>query len=218
MRHRTRERSVREVLFVAGEASGDLHASGVAVELRRTRPDLALTGIGGERMESAGVHLIERAERLAVMGFAEVLKHVPLHFALMRQLGQRIKSGRVATIVLIDYPGFNMKVAAIAARVGVPVLYYITPQVWAWGAGRLAKMARIVTRAAVILPFEEPLLPMHRHNGHARLAVVQVQRDRVEDHRRLSSREILGRAFLNLGIAFLQDLEKRDRHLVARDP
>jgi lipid-A-disaccharide synthase len=152
---------VREVLFVAGEASGDLHAAGVASELRRTRPDLSLVGIGGERMQAAGVSLVERADRLAVMGFVEVLRHVPRHYALLRTLRQRITSGRVALVVLVDYPGFNMKLAAAAARVGVPVLYYVTPQVWAWHASRLAELSRTVTKAAVILPFEEALLRSH---------------------------------------------------------
>lgn len=152
---------MREVLFVAGEASGDLHAAGVAAELRRRRPDLALVGIGGDAMEREGVQLVEHAERLAVMGFVEVLKHVPKHWALLRELKRRLRSGRVALLVLIDYPGFNMKLAEAAHAAGVPVLYYITPQVWAWGADRLAKLARWVTKAAVILPFEEELLRKH---------------------------------------------------------
>ncbi|HET7458279.1 MAG TPA: lipid-A-disaccharide synthase [Gemmatimonadaceae bacterium] len=152
---------MREVLFVAGEASGDLHAAGVAAELRRTRPDLALVGIGGDAMRREGVELVEHAERLAVMGFVEVLKHVPKHWALLRDLKRRLRSGRVALLVLIDYPGFNMKLAEAASEAGVPVLYYITPQVWAWGADRLAKLARWVTKAAVILPFEEALLRQH---------------------------------------------------------
>ncbi len=152
---------MREILLVAGETSGDLHAAGVAAELARRAPELELVGIGGERMEQAGVRLLERSERLAVMGFVEVLKHVPQHWALLRALRQRLTSGRVALVILVDYPGFNMKVAAAAHAAGVPVLYYITPQVWAWGAGRLAKMARTVTRAAVILPFEEELLRAH---------------------------------------------------------
>ena len=152
---------MREVLFVAGEASGDMHAAGVAAELRRRRPDLALVGIGGDAMEREGVQLVEHAERLAVMGFVEVLKHVPKHWALLRELKRRLRSGRVALLVLIDYPGFNMKLAEAAHAAGVPVLYYITPQVWAWGADRLAKLARWVTKAAVILPFEEELLRKH---------------------------------------------------------
>ena len=152
---------VREILFVAGEASGDLHAAGVARELRSRQAPFELVGIGGDEMRAEGVHLIEHAERLAVMGFVEVLRHVPKHYSLLRALRRRLHGGNTALLVLIDYPGFNMKLAAAATAAGVPVLYYITPQVWAWGAGRLAKLARTVTRAAVILPFEERMLREH---------------------------------------------------------
>ena len=152
---------MRDVLFVAGEASGDLHAAGVARELRARRAPYRLVGIGGDAMRDAGVELIEHVEQLAVMGFVEVLRHIPKHWALLRDLKQRIRSGNTALVILIDYPGFNMKLAAEAKAAGVPVLYYITPQVWAWGAGRLAKLAQTVTRAAVILPFEEKLLSEH---------------------------------------------------------
>jgi len=86
---------------------------------------------------------------------------VPAHYALLRRLRARLRSGRVGLLVVVDYPGFNMRVAAEAARAGVPVLYFITPQVWAWRKNRLATMARIITQAAVILPFEERLLREH---------------------------------------------------------
>src|SRR4051812_35992253 len=152
---------VRDILFVAGEASGDLHAAGVASELRARNAPYRLIGIGGDAMRDAGVELIEHVEQLAVMGFVEVLRHVPKHWALLRNLRRMIRSGNTALLVLIDYPGFNMKLAAEATAAGVPVLYYITPQVWAWGAGRLSELARTVTRAAVILPFEERLLREH---------------------------------------------------------
>jgi lipid-A-disaccharide synthase len=148
----------REVLFVAGEASGDLHAAGVAAELARLRPDLALAGVGGPRMREAGVELLEDMGRMAVMGFVEVLRHVPAHYALLRRLRSRLRAGRVALLVVVDYPGFNLRVAAEARRAGVPVLYFITPQVWAWRKHRLQGMARVISRAAVILPFEEKLL------------------------------------------------------------
>lgn len=149
-----------EVLFVAGEASGDLHAAGVAEELKRLRPDLELTGVGGDLMKAAGVRLFDEIET-GVMGFLEVVRHIPRHFALLDTIRQRLASGNVKLLVVIDYPGFNMKAAAAAREANVPVLYYVTPQVWAWGAGRLPKLARIVTRAAVILPFEEKLLRGH---------------------------------------------------------
>jgi lipid-A-disaccharide synthase len=149
---------MRKVLFVAGEASGDLHAAGVAAALRRIRPELLLAAVGGRRLAEEGVQLIHRDEQLGVMGFLEVLKHVPRHFLLLRTMRKMFERGEVAVLILIDYPGFNMKVAAAAKRAGVPVIYYVTPQVWAWGAGRIPKLAQLITKAAVILPFEEPLL------------------------------------------------------------
>ena len=149
-----------EVLFVAGEASGDLHAAGVAEELRRLRPDLQLTGFGGDLMKAAGVELFDEYDT-GVMGFLEVIRHIPRHFALLETIRERLDSGNVKLLVVIDYPGFNMKAAAAARESNVPVLYYVTPQVWAWGEGRLPKLARIITKAAVILPFEEQLLRGH---------------------------------------------------------
>ena len=149
---------MRRVLFVAGEASGDLHAAGVAAALQRVRPELSLIAVGGRRLAEQGVELIHRDNQLGVMGFLEVLKHVPRHFALLRTIRKMLERREIALVILIDYPGFNMKVAAAAKKAGVPVLYYVTPQVWAWGAGRIPKLAELVTKAAVILPFEEPLL------------------------------------------------------------
>jgi lipid-A-disaccharide synthase len=150
--------TVREVLIVTGETSGDLHASLFASALRELRPDLQLTGVGGPGMEAAGVELFVRQDAAGVMGFVEVLRHIPRHARILSRITQRLDSGRVSLVVLVDYPGFNIRVAAAAAARNVPVLYYITPQVWAWGASRLPKLARMVTRAAVILPFEEQLL------------------------------------------------------------
>jgi lipid-A-disaccharide synthase len=169
---------VREVLFVVGEASGDLHAAGVAAELKRLRPDLALVGVGGAGMRGAGVDLVEDAEKLAVMGTVEVIKHIPAHWRLLRELRARLRTGNVALLVLVDYPGFNMRVAAEAARARVPVLYYITPQVWAWRKSRLANMARVISKAAVILPFEEKLL---REHGVDATFVGHPLLDRAED-------------------------------------
>lgn len=149
-----------EVVFIAGEASGDLHAAGVAAELKRLRPDLDLTGFGGPMMEREGVALFDRYET-GVMGFAEIISHIPRHFMLLQSLRKRFERTDVKLLIVIDYPGFNMKAAAAAAEAGVPVLYYVTPQVWAWGKGRIPKLAQIITRAAVILPFEENLLRGH---------------------------------------------------------
>ena len=152
---------MREILFVAGEVSGDLHASRVARELVERGAPFHLAGVGGDAMKAAGVELITHVEQLAVMGFIEPIKRLPRYWALLRDLTLRIRSGNVALVVLIDHATFNMKVAEAAASAGVPVLYYITPQVWASRAGRLAALAKTITKAAVILPFEQALLRKH---------------------------------------------------------
>jgi lipid-A-disaccharide synthase len=152
---------VPDILLSAGEASGDLHAGGVAAAIRALRPDWRLSGIGGAHMQAAGVELMEDVVSRAVMGFVEVLAHLPRHYALLRRMRAELRGGSVKLVICVDYPGFNMKLAAAAHAAGVPVLYYITPQVWAWGARRLPQLARTVTKAAVILSFEEALLRQH---------------------------------------------------------
>ena len=153
---------MREILFVAGEPSGDLHASNVAREIVASGANFRLRGVGGDLMKAARVDIDVHIEGLAVMGFVEVLRHIPRHWRMLKDIRARLKSGSVALVILVDYPGFNMEVAEAASEAGVPVLYFIVPQVWAWGEDRLDKLARWVTKAAPILPFEEELLRKHR--------------------------------------------------------
>lgn len=180
---------MREILFVAGEVSGDLHASGVARELVARRVPYHLVGVGGDAMQAAGVELIAHVGQMAVMGFIEPIKRLPKYRALLQRLTARIRSGSVALVVLIDHAAFNMRVAAVAAAAGVPVLYFITPQVWASRAKRLERLAQTVTKAAVILPFEEPLLRRHGIDatfvGHPMLDRLATAPDRAEARRRL---------------------------------
>jgi lipid-A-disaccharide synthase len=180
---------VREILFVAGEVSGDLHAAAVASALRKDGAPYALTGVGGDAMREAGVELIQHTASVAVMGFVAPIRHMPRLFRLRRALQARIRSGRVALVVLIDSAGFNMGIAATAAAAGVPVLYFITPQVWASRPGRMVKLARTVTKAAVILPFEERLLREHGVDatfvGHPLLDRALTLPDREEARRTL---------------------------------
>jgi lipid-A-disaccharide synthase len=184
-------RRVREILFVAGEASGDTNAAGVVRELKEVAAPYELIGVGGDQMKAAGVHLIEHVRALAVMGFVGILTQLPKHWLLLNEIQDRLRSGRVALVVLVDYGGFNLHVAAAAKAAGVPVLYYITPQVWASRPGRIDDLAATVTKAAVIFRFEEELLRKHHIDatfvGHPIL-------DRVAD---LPSRDDARRA-LNL--------------------
>jgi lipid-A-disaccharide synthase len=152
---------LREVLVVAGEASGDLHAAGVIAAMRRADPSIAIAGVGGARMRAAGASLLEDITAHAVMGYAGVVRQLPAHVRLLGALRARMRGGNVGLVILVDYPGFNLRVASAARAAGVPVLYYITPKVWAWRAGRVNAMRRTITRAAVILPFEERFLREH---------------------------------------------------------
>lgn len=152
---------MREILFVAGEPSGDLHASNVAREIVASGAHFRLRGVGGDLMKAERVEIDTHISGLAVMGFVEVLKHIPKHWRMLREIRARLQSGNVALVILVDYPGFNMEVAEAAHDAGVPVLYFIVPQVWAWGEERLDKLARWVRKAATILPFEQDLLRKH---------------------------------------------------------
>ncbi|MBA2685668.1 MAG: lipid-A-disaccharide synthase [Gemmatimonadaceae bacterium] len=152
---------MREVLVVAGEASGDLHAAAVVEALRSLSPGIPIAAVGGARTHAAGAVLIEDIAAHAVMGYAGVVRQIPFHLRLLGKLKARLAGGGVGLVILVDYPGFNLRVAAAAKAAGVPVLYFITPKVWAWRAGRLKEMRRTITRAAVILPFEEEYLRKH---------------------------------------------------------
>jgi lipid-A-disaccharide synthase len=142
------------LLMVAGETSGDLHGSKVVARLRELAPDLRVFGVGGDRMGAAGMELDFHTDDFAVVGLVEVLRLVPKLRRAMGQLLRRVDERDAALAVLIDYPGFNLILAKRLKAAGVPVLYYVSPQVWAWGEGRVAKIARRVDRMAVVFPFE----------------------------------------------------------------
>jgi lipid-A-disaccharide synthase len=145
------------IFLSAGEPSGDLHGARLAEALRRRFPHAELCGLGGDRMAAAGVQLMAHVDQLAVMGFAEVLRHLPFFIRLMRNVKAAIAARSPDLVIPIDYPGFNLRLARHAHSRGIPVLYYIAPQVWAWHRSRMKQLARNTDRLAVILPFEEEL-------------------------------------------------------------
>jgi lipid-A-disaccharide synthase len=167
------------ILMLAGEASGDLHGSEVARALRERWPSATLLGLGGERMAGEGVELLAGLDQLAVMGFAEVVRHLPFFWKLERRLNTQLEGGPVDLVLPIDYPGLNLRITGHARSRGIPVLYYIAPQVWAWKARRARRLAEDADRVAVILPFEEEIFrnaggrsvfvghPLLEHEGEA---------------------------------------------------
>lgn len=140
---------------MAGEASADMHGAHLVRAIKRLCPDARFCGIGGERMARAGVEIMTRATDMAVVGLTEVLPRLRMFIGAAHRLKRRLRNESADLLILIDYPEFNIHMAGVASRLGVPVLYYISPQVWAWRRGRIRKIARRVDQMAVILPFEK---------------------------------------------------------------
>lgn len=169
-------------MIVAGEASGDIYGADLVTEAHKVDPDLHFFGIGGARMREAGVETLVDSADMAVVGLVEVLKHFNVISAAFLQLKKILRHNPPSLLILIDYPGFNLRLAKVAKKAGVKVLYYISPQIWAWRQGRVKKIARLVNRMAVILPFEAPFyeragVPVS-FVGHPMLDLVKVEKDR----------------------------------------
>ncbi len=150
--------SDRAIFLAAGEPSGDLHGAELARELKRQIPGVRLYGLGGSSMAAEGVELLADLDRLAILGFAEVVRHLPDLARLRREVRRFLIERKIDLLVPIDYPGFNLPLAGYARRKEIPVLYYIAPQVWAWHESRARKLARDTNLVCVVLPFEEERL------------------------------------------------------------
>jgi len=146
----------KKVMIVAGEASGDMYGARVVEEAHRLDSSVRFFGIGGVAMRRVGVETLVDSKEMAVMGLFEVISHFGVIYRAFKLLKSRLLNEKPDLLILIDYPGFNLRLAAVAKRAGIKVLYYITPQVWAWHSSRAKKIARLVDHAAVILPFEAP--------------------------------------------------------------
>jgi len=142
------------VLIVAGEASGDLYGGQLIREVTRIAPQVSFLGIGGSSMREAGLDALARSEEISVVGLVEVIKHLGVIKRALNSVTESIRAARPDLVLLIDFPDFNFRVAAAARKAGVPVFYYISPQVWAWRRGRVKTLARLVDKMIVIFPFE----------------------------------------------------------------
>lgn len=159
-----------KVMLVAGETSGDLHAAHLVRALRELNPQVRFIGMGSHYMREAGVEMLVDSASLAVVGIVEVLAHFPDIKAAMNTLREALSTRRPDLLILVDYPDFNLRLAASARQAGVKVLYYISPQIWAWRPGRVHKIRKLVDMMAVVFPFEVPIyeaahVPV-RYTGH----------------------------------------------------
>jgi len=148
-------RPAPRIFVSAGEPSGDLHGAGVIQALRARHPDAVIEALGGPRMAAAGAVIRYPMEGLAAFGLVEVVTKLGAHVRLLRALRSEFRAGRYDLVILIDYPGFHVRVAEAAREAGTKVLYYIAPQLWAWRPGRARRFASAVDRLAVVLPFEQ---------------------------------------------------------------
>jgi len=151
----------KRILIIAGETSGDLHGARLVEHLRADCPGLSVYGIGGDAMERAGVRLAFHASDLAVVGLVEVIGRLRTIHRAFRWIGRSLSEDRPDLVVLLDFPDFNLRIARQAAKRGIPVVYYISPQIWAWRRRRIREIAQNITHMIVIFPFEEALYRNH---------------------------------------------------------
>jgi lipid-A-disaccharide synthase len=147
----------KKILLVAGEVSGDLHGSHLVEALQRIEPEIQFFGVGGEGLKRSGMKLLYPAQSLSVVGITEVFVKLRTVLKALRGLKESLEREKPDLIILIDFPEFNLRLAKIARRKGIPVVYYISPQIWAWRPQRIKLIARVVKKMIVLFPFEVPL-------------------------------------------------------------
>ncbi len=145
------------VMISCGEPSGDLYAGSLATEIRARVPDVEIFGLGGERLASSGAEVVAHYRDISVTGLTEALRVIPDSLRLLRTLTDEAARRRPDVFVAVDFPDFNFRLMARLAKLGVPIVYYISPQLWAWRTGRMRTMRRLVSKVLVIFPFEEEI-------------------------------------------------------------
>lgn len=141
-------------MIITGEVSGDLIGAYLIRALKNLKPDLIIKGIGGDKMQSEGTELFYHTDQMAFLGFAEVVKHLPFIRQVQKKLLRVIKDEKFSCVVLIDYPGFNLNIAEKLKKLGVKIVYYVSPQIWAWAKWRVKKVKKLVDKMLVVFPFE----------------------------------------------------------------
>jgi len=188
--------SKNKLMIITGEVSGDLIGASLIRELKSLKPNLKITGIGGDRMRSEGMDLIYHTDKMAFLGFVEVVKHLPFIRKVQKKLIDVIKKEKINCVVLIDYPGFNLSIAKKLKPLGVKIIYYVSPQLWAWAKGRVKKVRKLVDKMLVVFPFEVEFYRKENVNveyvGHPLV-------ERINQYNFLSGEEFLSKFKLEKG-------------------
>ena len=151
-----------KLAIVAGEASGDLHASEVVRELKKLDPKLETFGIGGDLLAAEGMRVLHHAKEMGIVGLFNVIRHLAMFRRIFNEMVETIAREGPDAVMLVDYPDFNLRLAKKCKAMGLRVIYYISPQVWAWRRGRVKQIAKVVDRMLVIFPFEEDFYRGHK--------------------------------------------------------
>src|SRR4030043_2277940 len=147
----------KKIMLVAGEVSGDLHGAHFVGPIREIDPEIRFFGVGGEGLEKRGMKLLHHVHSLSVVGISEAFRKLRTALTALQELKEAMEQERPDLVILIDYPEFNLRLARIARQKRIPVLYYISPQIWAWRPGRVKSIAKLVRKMVVLFPFEVPL-------------------------------------------------------------
>ncbi len=149
------------ILIIAGEVSGDSHAASLLFKFKNIERNCRFWGIGGDEMKAQGTELIYHLQEMAFLGISEVIKHLPFILRVQRKILSEAEKRKPLCAVLVDYPGFNLKMARRLKRLGIPVVYYISPQLWAWGSWRVKKIRKYVDKMLVLFEFEKKFYEQH---------------------------------------------------------
>jgi len=199
------QKTKNRLVLIAGEVSGDIHAARLIAALKKLIPDLEISGIGGDLMIEQGLNPVFHIREMAFLGIGEVFRHLPFIRKVFREMVQRVDETRPSAVILVDYPGFNLRFAAKIHKLGIPVIYYISPQLWAWGRRRVKRIRKYVDKMLVIFPFEQKF---YKDYGISAEYVGHPLADRHFDHVRPKSM-LKGKSILGLlPGSRIQELEK----------
>ena len=186
----SKENSKHKLMIITGEVSGDLIGASLIRELNKLDAGLTIFGIGGDKMREQGMNILYHINKMAFLGFTEVVKHLPFIKKVQADLLAVAKKEEIKNVVLIDYPGFNLNIAKKFKKNGMKIIYYISPQLWAWGSGRMKKIKRLVNKMLVVFPFEEKLYKSNNVDvefvGHPLV-------DRINEYQFLSKEELFSK-------------------------
>ncbi len=202
-----------KLMIITGEVSGDLIGASLIRELKKLDAGLTIFGIGGDKMREQGMNILYHINKMAFLGFTEVVKHLPFIKKVQADLLAVAKKEEIKNVVLIDYPGFNLNIAKKFKKNGMKIIYYISPQLWAWGSGRMKKIKRLISKMLVVFPFEEQLYKSNNVDvefvGHPLI-------DRINEYQFLSKEELFGKFDLDGSKEFLLLMPGSRKHEVEK--